>query len=89
MAAEDVGCDNVGREDMLPKSLLCSTTVNWLECISGRADDIREDEVQGPKFGCGGAAARSDDDVGGRDSSGLEGGRGKGAGILWEEESSS
>lgn len=89
MAAEDVGCDNVGREDMLPKPLLCSATVNWLECISGRADDVREDEVQRPKIGCGGAATRSDDDVGGRDSSGLEGGRRKGAGILWEDEGSS
>ena len=82
MVAEDVGCDNAGREDMLLKVLLCSVTVNWLECISGRVDDVREDEVQDPKIGCGGAAARSDDDDGGRDSSGLGGGSGKRAGAL-------
>ena len=75
MVAEDVGCDNAGREDTLLKPLLCSATVNWLERISGRVVDVREDEV-GPKIGCGGTAARSDDDDGGKDSSGLEGGSG-------------
>jgi hypothetical protein len=67
-------------------SLLCAGA-NGLGCIisGSSADDGREVDVSGPKIGCGGGAAGSDDedDSRARDGSELEG-RGKRACALWE-----
>ena len=66
-------------------SLLCADA-NGLGCIvsGSSADNGREVDALGPKNGCGGGAAGSeDDDSSARDGSELEA-RGKRACALWE-----